>query len=86
MYVLKHDGSRGWRRAQEVEVIAGCAGLVIGAIWASCGGSEESLPAAPLPPGKRIGEVKGGQLSLLNSPNASTIVNVFGHGTAASVG
>lgn len=56
-------------------MIAGCAGAVIGAIFAKLG-----VEALLLAFGKRIGEVKEGQRNLLSSAKASTISNVPGHG------
>lgn len=51
-YVLAHDGSLGWRRAHEREVIKGWATSVIGAVDWSVVGKVFLL-------GNRIGEMKG---------------------------
>ena len=45
-----HEGDSGWSRAQESEVMEGCAGEVTGDILERVGGKEEV--------GCRIGDVK----------------------------
>lgn len=51
-YVLRQEGSEGWRVAQVRDVISGWAGEVIGDI-------AESVAGRVVLFGKRIGEVKG---------------------------
>ena len=50
--VRRHDGSSGWRSAQEREVIRGCAADVMGDMGLRLDGRVSEL-------GNRIGEMKG---------------------------
>jgi len=54
MYVFAHEGSLGWRRAQDRAWIEGCAGEVIAARLERDEGSVWVVE------GKRIGETKEG--------------------------
>lgn len=73
-WVRAQLGSEGCKRAQLVWRMAGCAGEVMGTTFAraGCDGTGKA--------GKRIGEVKAGQWSLLSAARASTISKVLGHG------
>lgn len=53
IYVFRHEGSEGWRRAQWREVIVGWAGETTGAIEPRALGRVDAS-------GKRIGEENGG--------------------------
>lgn len=76
-YVCIQLGSDGCRRAQEMGVREGWAAEVIGEIWLRVGGRVFSRL------GKRMGEIKGGQLRRDISARESTMVFVVGHGRLA---
>ncbi len=76
-YVCKQLGSDGCRRPQERVVREGWAGEVTGEISLRVGGRVFSRL------GKRMGEVKGGQLRRDISARQSTMVFVVGHGRLA---
>lgn len=58
IYVRRQEGSSGWRRAQDREVIRGCAAEVIGLIEVRVGGRVSDF-------GKRIGETNGLNMSVM---------------------
>lgn len=72
-YVLAQDGSFGWRRAHEREVINGCAADVIGDVDWSVGGRVFLF-------GNKIGEMKG--LDMLAPESAKIKQRLTGIGVA----
>lgn len=72
MKVVRQEGVDGWRVAQERKVWDGWAEDVMGARRVREGGRVGVE-------GKRMGEMKGGQLSWDISASESTIVFVLGH-------
>lgn len=72
MCVRTHEGSLGWRTAQESCLIAGWAGSVIGAMAKSEEGKVFVF-------GKRMGEMKAGHFSREIEAKLSTMSKVLGH-------
>lgn len=65
-YVRKQEGSWGWRRAHESDLMAGCAGEVMGDMAARLLESVSWF-------GKRMGDTKGGQRCLEIPASPSTM-------------
>jgi hypothetical protein len=70
-YVRKQEGSLGCNKAQERDLMAGCAGDVIGDIEASRVGNVWAV-------GMWLGEMKGGQRWREISAKLSTMLSLFG--------
>ena len=69
----RQEGSCGWRRAQERDLMAGCAEEVMGEM-------EPRRLGRVSVSGKRMGEMKGGHLWREISARLSTMSKVPGHG------
>ena len=72
-YVLRQDGSCGWSKAQDNDLIAGCAGEVIGEM-------EDRALGRVSKSGKRIGDVKAGHFAFEMRAKLSAMETVEGQG------
>lgn len=68
----RQDGSCGWSKAHDKDLMAGWAGEVIGEMDVNRFGSVSAL-------GKRMGDTKGGQRCREISARLSTMSKVPGH-------